>query len=136
MTGLVPVLHVVPLPGRFRWARNGAAWMAGTSPAMTESADFCGHARPSRWLLQVDAFELMRAERALLVARHAGAHRLEHGRVGDEQFRRLFVLDLLHPLIELGAFGLIRNDARLHQQIVVLGVAPLGDIIRGGLSVR
>jgi hypothetical protein len=39
MTGLVPVIHVVTLPERFRLAGNGAAWMAGTSPAMTEGAD-------------------------------------------------------------------------------------------------
>jgi hypothetical protein len=29
MTGLVPVIHVVRKPERFRSARNGAAWMAG-----------------------------------------------------------------------------------------------------------
>ena len=46
MTGLVPVMRpnasafgdVVKPPERFRSAGNGAAWMAGTSPAMTERA--------------------------------------------------------------------------------------------------
>ena len=38
MTGLVPVIHVVQLPERFQSAGNDAAWMAGTSPAMTERA--------------------------------------------------------------------------------------------------
>jgi hypothetical protein len=38
MTGLVPVIHVVKSPERFRIAGSGAAWMAGTSPAMTERA--------------------------------------------------------------------------------------------------
>jgi hypothetical protein len=37
MTGLVPVIHVVKPQVRFRSAGNGAAWMAGTSPAMTET---------------------------------------------------------------------------------------------------
>jgi hypothetical protein len=37
MTGLVPVIHVVKLPERLRSAENVAAWMAGTTPAMTES---------------------------------------------------------------------------------------------------
>ena len=37
MTGLVPVIHVVQRRKRFRRSRNGAAWMAGTSPAMTET---------------------------------------------------------------------------------------------------
>src|SRR3984885_2065210 len=32
MTGLVPVIHVVKRPERLGLARNGAAWMAGTSP--------------------------------------------------------------------------------------------------------
>jgi len=39
MTGLVPVIHVVKLPETFRSAGSGAAWMAGTSPAMTVWAD-------------------------------------------------------------------------------------------------
>jgi hypothetical protein len=38
MTGLVPVIHVVKLPETFGLAGNGATWMAGTSPGMTESA--------------------------------------------------------------------------------------------------
>jgi hypothetical protein len=38
-TGLVPVIHVVKLPETFRSAGSGAAWMAGTSPAMTVRAD-------------------------------------------------------------------------------------------------
>jgi hypothetical protein len=38
MTGLVPVIHVVEPPQRFRLAKNGAAWMADTIPAMTERA--------------------------------------------------------------------------------------------------
>jgi hypothetical protein len=38
MTGLVPVIHVVELLESLNPARNGAAWMAGTSPAMTEIA--------------------------------------------------------------------------------------------------
>ena len=38
MTGLVQVIHVVELPEPFRLAGSGAAWMAGTSPAMTERA--------------------------------------------------------------------------------------------------
>jgi len=36
MTGLVPVIHVVKPPERFGLTGSGAAWMAGTSPAMTE----------------------------------------------------------------------------------------------------
>src|ERR1700677_1125650 len=36
MTGLVPVIHVAERPDIPRLAGNGAAWMAGTSPAMTE----------------------------------------------------------------------------------------------------
>ena len=36
MTGLVPVIHVVELPKTPEVAANGATWMAGTSPAMTE----------------------------------------------------------------------------------------------------
>jgi len=38
MTGFVPVIHVVKLLERLGMAVNGAAWMAGTSPAMTERA--------------------------------------------------------------------------------------------------
>ena len=38
MTGLVPVIHVVKQMDILRLARTGAAWMAGTSPAMTERA--------------------------------------------------------------------------------------------------
>jgi len=38
MTGLVPVIHVVQLPETLELAGNGATWMAGTSPAMTERA--------------------------------------------------------------------------------------------------
>ena len=38
VTGLVPVIHVVELPETLRLAGIGAAWMAGTSPAMTERA--------------------------------------------------------------------------------------------------
>ena len=39
MTGLVPVIHVVkPAAKSFGLAGSGAAWMAGTSPAMTEMA--------------------------------------------------------------------------------------------------
>ena len=38
MTGLVPVIHIVEQPDVFRWARNGATWMVGTSPAMAEIA--------------------------------------------------------------------------------------------------
>jgi hypothetical protein len=40
MTGLVPVIHVVRQPERFRSAGIGAAWMAEISPAMTERAVF------------------------------------------------------------------------------------------------
>ena len=36
MTGLVPVIHVAERPDIPRLAGDGAAWMAGTSPAMTE----------------------------------------------------------------------------------------------------
>ena len=43
MTGLVPVIHVVKPPETLEPARNGAAWMAGTSPAMTERADQEAH---------------------------------------------------------------------------------------------
>jgi len=38
MTGLVPVIHVVELPETLGGAGDGAAWMAGTGPAMTERA--------------------------------------------------------------------------------------------------
>jgi hypothetical protein len=38
MTGLVPVIHVVELSDNFKSSGRGAAWMAGTSPAMTERA--------------------------------------------------------------------------------------------------
>jgi hypothetical protein len=38
MTGLVPVIHVVQLPKAFRSTGSGAAWVAGTSPAMTKRA--------------------------------------------------------------------------------------------------
>jgi carbon-monoxide dehydrogenase large subunit len=38
MAGLVPAIHVVEPLDTFGAARNGAAWMAGTSPAMTEKA--------------------------------------------------------------------------------------------------
>jgi hypothetical protein len=37
MTGLVPVIHVVQPPETLGVAGNGAAWMAGTSPAMSAS---------------------------------------------------------------------------------------------------
>jgi hypothetical protein len=40
MTGLVPVIHVVGLRNASDRPENGAAWMAGTSPAMTEGAVF------------------------------------------------------------------------------------------------
>jgi hypothetical protein len=43
MIGLVPVIHVLKAPEGFRLAGNGAAWMAGTSPAMTERAIWNGH---------------------------------------------------------------------------------------------
>ena len=68
-------------------------------------------AAPAAPLLNVDALERMRAQRALLVAGDIGAHRLVDHRMGDQEFRRLVVLDLLHPLVELGALGLIGNDA-------------------------
>jgi len=38
MTGLDPVIHVVERLERLGGARNGAAWLAGTSPAITERA--------------------------------------------------------------------------------------------------
>jgi hypothetical protein len=46
MTGLVPVIQpnasafddVVKRPEKLRIGRSGAAWMAGTSPAMTDGA--------------------------------------------------------------------------------------------------
>jgi hypothetical protein len=38
MTGLVPVIHVVQLPESLGVAGNGAAWMAGKNPAMTDRA--------------------------------------------------------------------------------------------------
>ena len=38
--GIIPVIHVVKQIDVFRLAGNGAAWMAGTSPAMTERAVF------------------------------------------------------------------------------------------------
>jgi hypothetical protein len=38
MTGLVPVIHVVKELEKLRIGLNGAAWMAGTSPAMTKRA--------------------------------------------------------------------------------------------------
>jgi hypothetical protein len=38
MTGLVPVIHVVKLPDTLEMAGNGATWMTGTSPVMTEIA--------------------------------------------------------------------------------------------------
>jgi hypothetical protein len=38
MTGLVPVIHVVKLPEIWGLAGSVPAWMAGTSPAMTELA--------------------------------------------------------------------------------------------------
>ena len=38
MTGLVPVIHVVEPPETLGVAGDGAAWMAGTSPAMTENS--------------------------------------------------------------------------------------------------
>jgi hypothetical protein len=37
MTGLVPVIRVVELPETLRVAGNGATWMTGTSPVMTEN---------------------------------------------------------------------------------------------------
>jgi hypothetical protein len=39
MAGLVPATHVVKLPETFRSAGSGAAWMTGTSPVMTASAE-------------------------------------------------------------------------------------------------
>src|SRR5947209_6268487 len=71
--------------------------------------------------LQRDAFERMGAERALFVAFDIAAHRLEHGRMRQQQFRRLVMLDLLHALVEFGARGLIGKHARLDQEIVVFG---------------
>ena len=38
MTGLVPVIHVAEPSDGFELAGSRAAWMAGTSPAMTEKA--------------------------------------------------------------------------------------------------
>jgi hypothetical protein len=35
----VPGIHAEPVMHRMKYSRSGAAWMAGTSPAMTE-ADF------------------------------------------------------------------------------------------------
>jgi hypothetical protein len=35
MAGLVPAIHAAPLQTTFKAGVNGAAWMAGTSPAMT-----------------------------------------------------------------------------------------------------
>jgi hypothetical protein len=43
MTVLVPVIHVVRQPERFRSAVIGAAWMAGTSPAMTDGEIFVSY---------------------------------------------------------------------------------------------
>jgi hypothetical protein len=43
MIGLVPVIHVVELPEILGLAGDGAAWRAGTSPAMTESGGYFRH---------------------------------------------------------------------------------------------
>jgi hypothetical protein len=37
MTGLVPVIHAVQLPASLGASGGPTTWMAGTSPAMTES---------------------------------------------------------------------------------------------------
>jgi hypothetical protein len=37
MPGLVPGIHADPLADKIEWMRSGAAWMAGTSPAMMAS---------------------------------------------------------------------------------------------------
>ena len=65
-------------------------------------------AEPEPALLDVDAFERMRAERALLVARRRWT-RIASKTIecASEQLGRLVMLDFLHPLIELGALGLI-----------------------------
>jgi len=38
MAGLVPAIHATPLQQTFGTSRGVAAWMAGTSPAMTLEA--------------------------------------------------------------------------------------------------
>jgi hypothetical protein len=48
LTGLVPVIHVVKPPERSQLTKNGAAWMAGTSPAMTARAVFDPLESPAR----------------------------------------------------------------------------------------
>ncbi len=90
---------------------------------------------PSRPYLNVDAFERVRAERALLVARDVGARRFVDDRMRDQQLGRVLVLDLLHPLIELRALGLVGDRSGLDQKVVELGVAPFRDIVLGGLAV-
>src|SRR5271163_2366814 len=105
-------------------------------PKTTGSAPHWTWAQPGPALLEVDAFERVRSERALLVAGHVGAHGFEHDRMGDQERRRLVVLDLLHALIELGALGLIADQARLLEQVVEFGVAPLGNIVSGRLTFR
>src|ERR1700733_487452 len=44
--------------------------------------------------------------------------------MGEKKLRRLVVFDLLHARIELRTAGLIRDHARLDEQIVELSVAP------------
>jgi hypothetical protein len=39
MTGLVPVIHAAPPRLILKIVRNGAAWVAGTSPAMTATLE-------------------------------------------------------------------------------------------------
>jgi hypothetical protein len=42
MTGFVPVIHAVMRSLTSMVFRSGAAWVAGTSPAMTEAASYVG----------------------------------------------------------------------------------------------
>src|SRR5271163_1137235 len=105
-------------------------------PKTTGSAPHGTWAEPGPALLEVDAFERVRSERALLVAGHIGAHGFEHDRMSDQERRRLVVLDLLHALIELGALGLVRNHPRLFEQVVELRVAPLRMVLAGRFAAR
>jgi hypothetical protein len=46
MAGLVPAIHVMKRRKTGSVAESGAAWMAGTSPAMTEFATLYAHENP------------------------------------------------------------------------------------------
>ena len=64
-------------------------------------------AEPGPALLEVDAFERVRSERALLIAGHIRAHGFEHDGMREEKLRGFVVLDLLHARIEFRPLGLV-----------------------------